>query len=613
MEEKAKTKRFSLQGFDARHYRTTQQYADTVEALYNRATADIAMLASRSDVNPDKPFSLDDYPQLKKQIQLIVSNLASQMKSVIETGSRKQWLFACKKNDEFIASIMDTSKLSKKRLAKMQNRNLDALKTFQGRKVNDMDLSARVWKYTEQYKDQIELGLDVGLGDGRSAQQLSRDLRQNLKDSNRLYRRVRDKHGNLQLSKAAKAFHPGIGVYRSSAKNAMRLTRSEINMSYREADWLRWQQLDFVVGFEVKISNRHEEWLRKVWDKSNKGKVEICDQLAGKYPKTFKFKGWHPQCMCYCIPILMNEETFDEQELSGLKAALKGTEYKKLEAKNAVTDMPKGFKDWVANNSEKQANWKSTPYFISDNFKNGKLTSGLKNIYQTSALQAQQVNTEQQNADMQENLHEVIKIMDDRNVEYRAVRELSTSLTDTEIVERISGGDMTSGSCSSLAFAYAGNKCGFDVLDFRDGVSRLNFSRSVIINDIAKRVGGSIAQDTSDFVKAKKLLDQVKNGKEYYFTCGKHAAIVRGKTTGGYEYLELQSSRSNGFKELSRSILKNRFGAQKTHRSYGQLYDTKDCIIDIDLLKKDTTFRKLIGYINTQADKQRKGNKGTVK
>jgi len=94
----------------------------------------------------------------------------------------------------------------------MQDRNLDALKTFQARKVNGMDLSQRVWKYTGQYKEQIECGLDVGLGEGRSAQQLSRDLRQNLVDPDRLFRRVRDKWGNLQLSKAAAAFHPGQGI-----------------------------------------------------------------------------------------------------------------------------------------------------------------------------------------------------------------------------------------------------------------------------------------------------------------------------------------------------------------------------------------------------------------
>lgn len=375
MAKRQKAKAFSFQGFDAAHYKTTTAYTRAVNALFDKATSDIAEVAHKEDYNPDKPFDFDDYPKAKAQLQKVVKGLASKMQAVIETGSRRQWLFACHKNDEFIASIIDTTKLTKGRLQKMQDRNLDALQSFQARKVGGMSLADRVWKYTEQYKAQIELGLDVGLGEGRSAQQLSRDLRQNLQDPNRLFRRVRDKRGNLQLSKAAKAFHPGQGVYRSSYKNAMRLTRSEINMAYREADHLRWQQLDFVVGFEVHRSN-HEP----------KCKCDLCERLVGKYPKYFKFKGWHPQCLCYATAILMDEDDFDKQELSDLKSALKGTEYRKLSAKNEVTELPDGFKDWVAENETKQANWASTPYFIKDNFVDGDLSKGLVYVKEEKPL-----------------------------------------------------------------------------------------------------------------------------------------------------------------------------------------------------------------------------------
>ena len=249
----------------------------------------------------------------------------------------------------------------------MQDRNLDALQAFQGRKVEGLNLSERVWKYVGQYREQMETALDAGLSEGRSAQQLARDVKQNLKDPNRLFRRVRDKRGNLVLSKAARAFHPGRGVYRSSVKNAQRLTRSEINMAYRESDWQRWQSLDFVVGYEIVRSN-HEPLCE----------CDICARLVGRYPKTFKFIGWHPQCMCYAIPILMDEETFDDNELGDLKAALRGTTYKHKQAANTVTDVPDSFKVWVKDHIEAQKGWSSTPYFIRDNFKNGDLSKGLK-------------------------------------------------------------------------------------------------------------------------------------------------------------------------------------------------------------------------------------------
>lgn len=180
MAKRQKVKRFSVQTFDAAHYRQTEQYTQAVDALFDKATAEIARAAAKGKYDPDKPFSFDDYPSVKAVMQSVTKQLASRITTVIETGSKKQWLFACSKNDGFISSILDTSKLSKAQLKKMQDQNLDALKTFQGRKVEGMNLSQRIWKYVGQYREQLEAALDAGLGEGRSAAQLSRDVRQNL-------------------------------------------------------------------------------------------------------------------------------------------------------------------------------------------------------------------------------------------------------------------------------------------------------------------------------------------------------------------------------------------------------------------------------------------------
>ena len=361
---KPKKQGFLIQGFDASHIQQTEQYTQAIDMLYNNAVAEYAQMASRLKVDPDKPFSFKDYPGTKAKADIITSQLASKMQSVIVQGSEKQWLYACQKNDAFLAAILDTTKIKKSVLNKYQDRNLDALKTFQTRKVNGLGLSDRVWNYSGQMKKQMELGIDIALGDGKSAQALSRDLKQYLVDPDKLFRRVRDKHGTLHLSKNAEAFHPGQGKYRSSHKNALRLTRTEINMAYRESDQLRWKQLDFVVGFEVMLSNNHPVY-------------DICDIVKGKYPKEFKFVGWHPQCRCKCVPVLMDPKEFDTDELNELSAAINGTEYKPFQSVNAVTDTPQGFKDWIADNAERSQGWKSQPYFIRDNFKGGKLSGGL--------------------------------------------------------------------------------------------------------------------------------------------------------------------------------------------------------------------------------------------
>lgn len=197
-------------------------------------------------------------------------------------------------------------------------------------------------------------------------------------------------------------------------------------------------------------------------------------------------------------------------------------------------------------------------------------------------------------------------------IDYHQVHNLSKFLNDKEIIERIGGGDLTEGSCSSLAFAYAGCKNGFDVIDFRGGASQGFFSRSSNIMSIAEMAGGKVESNVNDFTKAKSLLGHVEKGKDYYFTCGEHAAIIR-KTDNGFEYLELQSANDNGFKPLNDNVLKRMFGAKRSHSLYKQKYETKDCLIDISFFKDSQGFRKLLGYINTAESSQLKGVRGTIK
>lgn len=372
-----------LRGFDAKHYIRTERYAKQVAKLYQTAADEFASLAGKINLPAGGTFNFDDFPKAKKQARGIVTRLAGKIEAVVTSGQRSEWLAACQKNDAFLASILRTSKLTKEEAERYQARNLEALSAFQKRKENGLNLSQRVWKYAEELKDAMELGIDVGLGEGKSAQQLSRDLRQYLNEPDRLYRRVRDKGGNLRLSKAAKMYHPGQGVYRSSAKNAQRLTRTEINMAYRESEYLRWQQLDFIVGIRVMLSNNHTI-------KNSKGEpvpfVDICDTLAGDYPKTFKFVGWHPQCRCFAVPIMADYDEYNKNRANRLKAIVKGAQYKSLPSRRTVKDVPKAFRDYISSIEERAKGWKSMPYYIRDNFNGGKISGGLKTGIASKAM-----------------------------------------------------------------------------------------------------------------------------------------------------------------------------------------------------------------------------------
>ena len=206
------------------------------------------------------------------------------------------------------------------------------------------------------------------------------------------------------------------------------------------------------------------------------------------------------------------------------------------------------------------------------------------------------------------------------NVEHRAVQALPKQLTSDEIIERLAGGDMTQGSCSSLAFAYIGNKNGLDVLDFRDGGSRRVFSMNKNIMKMLELPGveGSITKVKKEVQGTIDVLKNLELNKEYYLATGKHAAIVR-KLDTGYQYLELQSKYQNGWMPFERygsmaTTLNKRFGCRKTvDKSFGYVWERTVILMNVDSFKDNEEFEQLLGYINTAVDKQRKGALGDVR
>ena len=199
-------------------------------------------------------------------------------------------------------------------------------------------------------------------------------------------------------------------------------------------------------------------------------------------------------------------------------------------------------------------------------------------------------------------------------VEYNEVRKLQKELTTEEIIKKLGGGDQTKGSCSSLAFAYIGNRNGYDVLDFRGGISTEIFATTRNIVEIANLDGieSKVIKRANDYNAVKELLTFVEEKKEYYLETGKHAAIIR-IGNRGFEYLELQSETENGFKKLDSSVLKTRFGCQTSYSVGGIKFEKSNVLIEIDSCKNSEEFKNLLGYINTAKDKQNNGEGGYAK
>jgi len=72
----------------------------------------------------------------------------------------------------------NVGKLTAARYRRYFSTNGAALDAFIGRKERGMGLSDRVWHYTDLFKREIELGLDVGIRNGMSASVMARELQQ---------------------------------------------------------------------------------------------------------------------------------------------------------------------------------------------------------------------------------------------------------------------------------------------------------------------------------------------------------------------------------------------------------------------------------------------------
>lgn len=320
-------------------------YTKRLKRIYNSAIVDVTIAGRTVSYRiTDKKFNIDDYPVLKKRIDEILRKMSSDILSLVNNATKEAWMLSNERGLKETTKILGKRTLPEEITDKIFNPNERAYRQFISRVSGGMKLSERIWQSVKPFKHELEAGLTDGINSGRSATKMAADMKRYLKEPDKLFRRVRDAKGKLQLSKAAKAYHPGRGVYRSSYKNALRLTATETNMAYRNADIIRWRNQDFVLGYEIKLSKNHVHY-------------DICDPLAGRYPKEFNWDGWHPFCRCFAVPVIAGQEQIDER----IKNIL-GTSDKEVKFKY-ITEPPGSFAKYVSENQKRIEGWKSKPYW----------------------------------------------------------------------------------------------------------------------------------------------------------------------------------------------------------------------------------------------------------
>lgn len=287
-------------------------YTKKILAIYEVLATESAKIATSTNYDGDGEFSFSDYPRTSKKIDALLDYYSNNMQSLVYSGISEEWKNSNTLQDLLAKRVIKSfmRKVGETKQKAYYEHNNAAMKAFKDRTVKGLSLSQRIWNQREDVKEALEKCLSTGIEKGTSAVKLSKKISKYLNNYPSLAKDYKKKYG--------KAINIQNCEYRS-----VRLARNEINIAYRTAEQTRWAKMDYIKGKEIKTSGNHP-------------KHDICDELAGIYPKNFQWTGWHVNCMCYAVPVIMSEEEY-----------WGGTQ--------PDDEMPKNFTDWVDDNKDKAA------------------------------------------------------------------------------------------------------------------------------------------------------------------------------------------------------------------------------------------------------------------
>lgn len=302
-------------------------YTRKIISIYETLAKESAKIATSTDFDGDGEFSFDDYPRTERKVNALLDYYSNNMQALVYNGISDEWKNSNTLQDLLAKRVIGTftRKIADAKQKAYFEHNNAAKKAFMERKIKGLGLSERIWNQRADVKESLEKALSVGIEKGMSAVKLSKKVSKYLNDYPSLAKDYKKKYG--------KAITIQNCEYRS-----VRLARNEINMAYRSAEQERWARMDYIKGKEIKTT------------KNPSHKHDMCDLLAGVYPSDFYWTGWHVNCMCYAVPVIMSEEEFWAKKRNGKQI-----------------DVPHNFKAWVDDNKQKIA--ENKPVFYSKNKK----------------------------------------------------------------------------------------------------------------------------------------------------------------------------------------------------------------------------------------------------
>lgn len=324
-----------------------------------------ALMELKSNIENGADFTWKDNPIAEKKIDQMIDMLTQKSNAIISNGvthyqqygtqsaldalrERARQIAAKYGNQKFInRGATDEIKALDKEAT--NQRRIDAVgghsRTIANRGGGMNNLSKSVWNLNDQVKKELEIIVQDSIRKGYSTEYAIKLAQKYLNNPNEIDAWKKDENGEWYQTPAAKDYHPGRGVYKSAIKNVERMIRTETMAAYRTAEIEQYQKNPMIKGYRIQLSSNHttthgHHGVKKISD--------ICDRLQGDYPKSFVWTGWHPNCRCVLIPIMLTDEEFAEY----LKAKREG-KLDEFAKKTNIQDFPENMTEWMDENKDR--------------------------------------------------------------------------------------------------------------------------------------------------------------------------------------------------------------------------------------------------------------------
>jgi hypothetical protein len=350
-----------------------------LKSVYGSAYSDVFKLTEiKNAIKNGENFTWKGNPYAEQKLDEQLKLLARQTENIIRNGITGSWKLGESDAKDAILEKFGKTKYSDEVNKTLEQANKDhrarAMNAhkFANQKQGGLTLSDRVWNLNGNVKKELEIIIQNRIAEGKSAKSIAADITKYLNEPNKLFRRKKvdiidkktgEKTGaKFVLSKAAREYKPGTGVYRSSYKNALRLVITEANRAYRRAEWESYQNNPLIIGYTIQLGNNHTTKDPRTGEAVPL--TDICDDLQGDYPKSFLWEGWHPQCRCRMFPTRISDDDLKKRWI-----ARRDNKLDEWKPSNEITEPPKGLYDWIKENENRIAKANKLPYWMIENAK----------------------------------------------------------------------------------------------------------------------------------------------------------------------------------------------------------------------------------------------------